>query len=267
MKKIVSRENAIFKTLRALATSGRERRKQSKTLLDGIHLVRAYKQQYGAPEKIIVSEQGLERAEIAAFLNAHPANEVLVLTNALFDEISPVETPGGILALIGIPSTSAPRELKQSCVVLDAVQDTGNLGALLRTAAAAGIGDALLTQGCAQAWSPRVLRAAMGAHFVLRIHEQAQPQVLLVDFPGSIIATRMDAAQSLYKTDLRAPVAWLFGNEGAGLTAEISGLAQQNVMIPMPGKMESLNVAAAAAICLFEELRQKTIEQFQGAKK
>lgn len=257
MKRITSRDNPTVKALHALAHSGRERRKQGRTILDGLHLLQAYWPRYGAPELIAVSEHGLQQAEIAAFLDAHPEGSCIVLPDALFEHISPVETPAGILALIDIPRLPQPKKIAGSCVLLDAIQDAGNLGSILRSAAAAGIGDVLLGAGCAQAWSPRVLRAAMGAHFTLHVREHVALPDALVGYGGRIIATVLDGKASVYDLDLRGPVAWLFGNEGAGLPQELADFATDSVRIPMPGKAESLNVAAAAAVCLFEEVRQK----------
>lgn len=257
MKRITSRDNPTFKLLRQLAHSGRERRKQGRTILDGLHLVECYCRMVGMPEVLVLSERGAGRAEIAEFVEAAPAAQRIMLADALFEEVSPLETPPGILALIAIPPAAGRIVVDDTCVVLDAVQDAGNLGSILRSAAAAGVRHALLTEGCAQAWSPKVLRAAMGAHFALTIVEHADALSLLASYPGRILATRPEAQVALYDMDLRGAVAWLFGNEGAGLSASVAVLAQDAVRIPMPGAAESLNVAAAAAICLFEQLRQR----------
>jgi TrmH family RNA methyltransferase len=131
------------------------------------------------------------------------------------------------------------------------------LGTILRTAAAAGIETVFLSEGCAQAWSPRVLRAAMGAHFLLSIYEKVNIAELLASYQGVSMATGLDGARNLYEINLRQPIAWLFGSEGQGLSVNTMALAQQKVMIPMAQGVESLNVAAAAAVCLFEERRQK----------
>ncbi len=257
MKQISSRDNSTFKTLRALAESSRERRKQHKTLLDGMHLVAAYCVRYGSPEILALSESGFGMPEIRAFLDAHPDMEPVVFTDTMFGEISPVAMPTGILAAIATPPSPAARELTGSCVLLDAVQDPGNMGSILRTAAAAGIEEVFLGEGCAIAWSPRVLRAAMGAHFALRIHEHAALENVLAKFSGHRICASLRGSKTLYELDLTGPVAWLFGNEGAGLSPPLEALADHVVVIPMPGGTESLNVAAAAAVCLFEEVRQK----------
>ncbi len=257
MKKITSRDNATFKQLRLLAESSRERRKQGKTVLDGMHLVSAWFDRYGPPDLLAVSESGAQQAEISEFLSRRRQTDPYVLSDVLFKEVSPVSTPTGILALISIPHPPAPAATTGSCVLLEAIQDAGNLGAILRSSAAAGIADIFLGPGCAQAWSPRVLRAAMGAHFLMRIHEHAALDRILDNHDGISVSTRLDAGATLFELDLTGPVAWVFGNEGGGLTADVAGQAAHAVKIPMPGQAESLNVAAAASICLFEEVRQK----------
>jgi TrmH family RNA methyltransferase len=222
-----------------------------------MHLVSAYTERNGLPELVAVSESGSAQPEIRAFLGRNPEVVPSLFNDALFGEISPVATPTGILAIIPIPATKADRAVNASCVLLDAIQDAGNLGSILRSAAAAGVSDVFLGQGCAQAWSPRVLRAAMGAHFALRIHEHALLEDILRGYDGSSISTSLQGGKTIYELDLTGPVAWIFGNEGAGLSAEVERLARHTALIPMPGKAESLNVAAAAAVCLFEEVRQK----------
>jgi TrmH family RNA methyltransferase len=256
LKRIASTDNPGFKALRALAHSGRERRRQGRTVLDGLHLLQAWLAHAGAPAAVAVSEHGLAQAEIAGFLAAQPRLAVSVYADALFAQVSPVDTPTGILAVVDIPAPRLPDRIETSCIVLDAVQDAGNVGSMLRSAAAAGVGLALLTEGCAQAWSPRVLRAGMGAHFALTIVEHARPGELLAGYPGRIVATQADAPRSLYEADLGGPLAWLFGAEGRGLAPELAALAGQRVRIPMAAGSESLNVAAAAAVCLFEQLRR-----------
>jgi TrmH family RNA methyltransferase len=161
------------------------------------------------------------------------------------------------LAVIVQPAALSLAVPQSSCVILDTVQDTGNLGTILRSAAAAGIDEVFLSEGCAQAWSPRVLRAAMGAHFVLTIQEKTDIAALVASFKGQVLATGLQQAKSLYDLDLTQATAWLFGSEGQGLSEPIMALAHQQVIIPMAQGVESLNVAAAAAVCLFEQRRQK----------
>lgn len=263
-KHISSRDNASFKRLRELNESGRARRKENRTVLDGMHLVECYAARCGAPELVAVSEHGLEVPQVQRFVERHPDVPVLVMSDALFRDISPVDTPTGVLALVAIPPVPPLALRGKSCVVLDAVQDAGNVGSVIRSAAAAGVGHVILGAGCAQAWSPRVLRAAMGGHFSLHVHEHADLARALADYEGPIVATRLDAPKSIYQLDLCHPVAWLMGNEGAGLSPQASALATVSARIPMASHSESLNVAAAAAVCLFEERRQKSLNTRGG---
>ncbi len=250
---ITSADNPRYKQLKRLAHSPRERRKSGHSLLDGIHLLHALAQRKGSPTLLVLRKGCEEEREIQECLEKFPDTDGIILDQKLFNSISPVESPTGILALYRIES-SLPAE--ERCVVLlEKIQDPGNLGTILRTAAAAGVDALYLSKGCAEAWSPKVLRAAMGAHFSLPIFEHQPLEQICSRFP-TVIATNLEAQQSLYETDLRGKVAFLFGNEGAGLSTALLNQASSNIKIPMPGEMESLNVAAATAICLFERVRQ-----------
>ncbi|MBR0565244.1 RNA methyltransferase [Azoarcus sp. L1K30] len=260
MELLSSRDNPRVKHLRALGSSARDRRKFGETILDGAHLIEAACQA-GMPLKaVFVSPSGMENQEIADLVAALPATvPVTALVDVLFAHVSPVDTPSGILALIDLPGgTTRLPDASVSLIVLDAVQDPGNLGTILRTAAAAGIGTAWLTPGCAQAWSPRVLRAGMGAHFRIDIAEQVDALQALAGFSGKVLATGLsETACSLYALDLNGPIAWLFGAEGLGVSPALFERADQIVTIPMAAGIESLNVGAAAAVCLFEQYRQR----------
>jgi TrmH family RNA methyltransferase len=177
------------------------------------------------------------------------------LRDSLFRDISGLTTPAGILAVIAIPDEIQEPPLR-TCVLLDAIQDAGNVGSILRSAAAAGISDVLLGEGCAGVWTPRVLRAAQGAHFDLCVRERCDLASVVSDFPGITIAAVAAGGESLYAIALARPVAWIFGNEGSGVSPALIELANHRAMIPMAVGSESLNVAAAAAICLFESIRQ-----------
>lgn len=256
MQSIISRDNATYKQLSKLAGSSRERRKAGRTLLDGAHLVEACLAAGHVPELLAVSESGAGNTEIAALRERTGKVQQVALADALFAEISPVETPTGLLAVIEIPPCKPPAN-PDFCLLLEDVQDPGNLGSILRSAAAAGVRVAWLSPGCCDAWSPKALRGGMGAHFALEIGERTNLAEKLAGFSGLSLATSLEAGKSLYDLDLTGPLALLVGNEGAGLSAALLEGADERVTIPMPGKMESLNVAAAAAICLFERVRQQ----------
>ncbi|MDR3214007.1 MAG: RNA methyltransferase [Azoarcus sp.] len=255
---LASRNNPRLKLLAALADSAHARREHGQTLLDGVHLLDCALAAKVPLLEVCVSESGRSRAEIATLLARLPEKQVPVcVPDALFAHISPVDTPTGILASIVLPVSVQPQANEPSVVVLDAIQDPGNLGAILRTAAAAGIEAVWLLPGCAQAWSPKVLRAGMGAHFRLRISEQADALAGLGGYGGKVVATGVGVtALTLFDADLRGPLAWLFGAEGQGVSPTLLARADEIVTIPMAAGIESLNVGAAAAVCLFEQLRQ-----------
>ncbi len=254
MKSIISRDNPTFKLLKKLAESARERRKAGQALLDGVHLVEACLQAGIPPRQLVVSESGVKHPEVAALLARGDQFNTLCLPDALFADITPVETPVGILAVIDIPSLPVPAH-PGFALMLEDLQDPGNLGTILRSAAAAGVQAVWLASGCVDAWSPKVLRAGMGAHFTLPIVERVDLSAMVAGFQGDTLAACL-GGKSLYSLDLTGPVAFMIGNEGAGLSAGLIEAAKVRFTIPMPGRIESLNAAAAASICLFERVRQ-----------
>ena len=253
---LTSRDNPAVKALKALATDAREIRRQGHTLLDGPHLVDVYLRRCGLPARVVVSESGIENAEVRHLVDRMPNTEVLRIPDSLFREVSGGGAPVGILAVVPTPR---PQEgpVTGSCVMLDAVQDAGNVGTILRTAAAAGIHDVLLGVGCAGAWTPRVLRAGQGTHFSLRIRELVDLHSFLAEFGGTSIAAVATGGESLFDLDVSGDIAWIFGNEGAGIDERLVSTASSRLTIPLSSETESLNVAAAAAICLFEGVRQR----------
>lgn len=256
MKRIESRDNPFYKNLLKLSKSSSERRKQRATLLDGAHLIEAFHASGGIADALILSDLGHTRTELRDLFDQCAARTRLFLSDRLFQEIAPVITPSGLLALISTPVPRDSPDVTQSCVMLETIQDPGNLGSILRSAAAAGMNQILLSKASVFAWSPKVLRAGMGAHFGLSIFEDMDLQAAAKAFSGIRIATDARATDSLFDADLSGPVAWMFGNEGAGLSAELGACVDRRLGIPMPGQAESLNIAAAAAICLFEQVRQ-----------
>jgi TrmH family RNA methyltransferase len=258
MKTITSRENAQYKELRQLAGSSQARRKAGHTLLDGVHLCQTYLAMRGMPLQCIVSEGALANAEVADIVMRCENGRVhcLGLPDALYNAVSQVEHGVGVMFLIDTPALALPATLTMSAVLLDNLQDPGNVGSILRSAAAAGVRQVYCSSGTAFCWSPKVLRAAMGAHFVLDIFENVDLGELIKRSGIVVLATSGYAQQSLYQLDLRRDVAWLFGHEGQGVADDLLSLATHQVVIPHMGQVESLNVAACAAVCFFEHLRQ-----------
>lgn len=259
MKSITSRDNAFYKDLVKLATSSQARRKAGRTLLDGVHLCQSWLDLRGAPAHCVVSDEALHHPEVADIVERLEGMHVHVtaLPDALFKALSQVEHGVNLLFLVDIPQPAAPAAMTVSAVLLDGVQDPGNAGSILRSAAAAGITQVFCSPGTAFCWSPKVLRAAMGAHFVLEIFENVDLAALVKGSNIAVLAMSGYAEQRLYDVDLRQPVGWLLGHEGQGVSDELMGLASHRVVIPHAGRVESLNVAAAAAVCFFEQLRQR----------
>ncbi|MCE2870154.1 MAG: RNA methyltransferase [Oxalobacteraceae bacterium] len=258
LRLISSRDNPQYKQLKQLATSSQARRKQAKTLLDGVHLCQAWLQHRGKPELCIVGESARSHAEVAAVLHQCEIlnSDCVVLPDSLFSSLSQVEQGVSLLFVIGTPENATLPQLNQLCVLIDAVQDPGNLGSILRTTAAAGIKHVVCSERTVFAWSPKVLRAGMGAHFQLDIIEDADLKSLITTSTVPVYATDLHANQSIYAVDLTQPCAWLFGNEGKGVSDELLSCVSARLNIPQAIGVESLNVAAAAAVCLFEQKRQ-----------
>ena len=256
MKRIVSRANASFKYLRALKDSARERRAKRQTLLDGPHLVRAYLHFVGQPRLAAVSGDSCETPEIAELLSRLDSTRVLCFSAALFAQIAPVENATGLLALIDIPESRDADRVAEFAILLERIQDPGNVGSIIRSAVGAGADALLLGPGCADPWSPRALRAAMGATFSSVIHTNCDLAAYADRFAGKVVATAGSGGVPPSDIDLTGRVALMFGSEGAGLSPSLAASATVTASIPLAGSMESLNVAAAAAIVMFERVRQ-----------
>ncbi|MBC3880076.1 RNA methyltransferase [Undibacterium sp. LX40W] len=259
MKQITSRDNALFKELKHLATNANARRKSGKTLLDGAHLCQAYLQHRGGPELCIVSESSLQNSEVQQIIaECEKQNaKVVALPDSLYQAISQVDNGVGLVFVANAPSATIAGPLALDAVLLDGLQDPGNLGSILRSAAAAGIKQVYCGEGTASAWSPKVLRAGMGAHFLLEIFESVDLQTLIKESSIPVFATSSHTTTNIYQANLTQPLAWLFGHEGQGVSQNLMALAHAVVTIPQRAEIESLNVAASGAICFFEQVRQR----------
>jgi TrmH family RNA methyltransferase len=242
---LTSRDNPRIKRWARLVEDPRFRKKEGRTLIEGPHLLAALLEHGMKPIAVIATQEGLENAEIRRLAGTSP----VVVSQAVFKGIVDAENPPGVAAEIAIPKRNQKGEHQ---VFLEGVQDPGNVGAIIRSAAAFGVGRMVLDAGCADPWSPRALRAGMGGHFALRIDETAAFEDELKAFDGTLVCTVPRAGVSLKKLSLEKPVGWIFGAEGQGVSAKAAHHAKVRVTIPMSGEAESLNVAAAAAICLYE---------------
>lgn len=252
-KHITSRDNAVFKQLKKLADNKRERSKTGQTLLDGVHLIESYWHVFGEPELLIIPEGKSTQEAVDLMQKLGDVNTVMFPT-LMFSELTPVATSTGILALVKQPKVELPRTVNFA-LMLEDIQDPGNLGSMLRTALGANVDIVYLSKGCTDVWAPKCLRGGQGAQFHLPIIEGVDIIEALKEFNGNSYATTL-TGDALYGYDLTAPTAFVIGNEGAGLSKDTINAASYEVSIPMHEKLESLNAAAAAAICLFERKRQ-----------
>jgi TrmH family RNA methyltransferase len=255
MSVITSRDNPRVRRWRDLARDAGERRKHGRAIIEGENLIAAFLESGREVESLMLSKAASSRPEFVA-LATQCGTAPSVLSDSLFRSIVDVETPAGIAAEIAIPARGGELKSADSCVLLDAIQDTGNVGTILRSAAAFGIRHAVLGKGCADAWSPKVLRASAGAHFSLQILESAELSVAVSEFAGKIVCTVPSGGAALSNADLSGRIGWLLGAEGKGVSEAMKARAALKVTIPMPGGTESLNVAAAAAICFYEFSRR-----------
>ena len=250
--RITSRDNALLVRLRRLARQPGDYRKQGLVLLEGEHLCSAWVQHGGdAPEHAVVAESAWPSAALREL--AESAQQVVVVSDALMAGIASLATPPAIVFAVARPRAPAV-DADAPTVVLDRVQDAGNVGSILRSAAAFDFRQVIALQGTAGLWSPKVLRAAMGGHFGLALIEGAAIQVIdALRVP--LLGTSSHAQQALGDAALPWPCAWVIGNEGEGMSADLAARCAMQVCIPQPGGQESLNAAAAAAVCLYESMR------------
>jgi len=231
------------------------RRSERRALIEGPHLVQEYVEQCGVPISILVSERGSVRDEIARLVIRSELIPV-VLSDSLFNAIADSESPAGIAAEIAIPDMAVDLRQTESCLFLDGVQDMGNVGAILRSAAAFGVRDVVLGRGCADPWAPKTLRAGMGAHFAMRLSQTDQLAAAIEEFGGRVVCTMPHEGTPLFSVDLTGRIGLVVGAEGGGVSDAVAARTDVIATIPMGAGVESINVAAAVAICLYERQRQ-----------
>ena len=265
---ISSKENPLFKEIRLLQATGSKGQKarlaSGQALLEGIHLVQTW---VGDPalRTLLTSELGLQNAEISQAVYEHieicPDTKVYQLDSSLWDLLTELVNAPHIAGLLDLPKTClTPSQsiatLAGDVLILDRIQDAGNVGSILRTAAAAGFTKVIATTGCAHLWSSKVLRAGMGSHRLLDLYEAWSNQQVLSAVTAPMLAATADAECEIYslQQQLQHPVAWIMGSEGQGVSEDLLAQAQ-GISIPIDVRVESLNVSTAAAVCLFETLR------------
>lgn len=249
--------NPVIRRVRALLNSAADRRAAGMTVLEGAHLLEAYVHAFGTQslDSVLVrSDMSPEsRARIDEWCSSiHPAS----LPPSTFERLSAVAGENGVLAVVCIPSPRPPSTKQRFEVWLDGVQDPGNAGGIVRTAAAAGATAVVFGAGCADPWSPKCLRGGMGGHFQCSVESTPDLLQRARTFPGRVLATSAHGGQDLYAVDLSGNLAILLGAEGRGLDPSLLEAAQLRVCIPMATGSESLNVGAAAAVLCFERVGQ-----------
>ncbi len=243
---ITSRDNPLIKELRKLSQDSTAYRKQGRVWLEGDHLCRAALARGLKPAMAVFSESFWPLAQSEY---GQSAIKTIVIADSLLPEISGLESPARMGFVMDLPATAGLRPDAAS-VILDRVQDAGNVGSILRSAAAFGFAQIIALKGSAALWSPKVLRAGMGAHFALQLVEGVEPGALeALEVP--IVVTSSHQGDFLHQQKLPMPCAWAMGHEGQGVSDDLMGRAALKVRIDQPGGEESLNVAAAAAICLY----------------
>jgi len=267
---ITSKENPLFKEIRNLQATGSKGQKarlaSGQALLEGIHLVQTW---VGDPalKTLLTSEIGLKNVEISQAVYEHieicPDTKVYQLDSALWDLLSELVNAPQIAGLLDLPKSclTPPQSIATlggDVLILDRIQDAGNVGSILRTAAAAGFTQVIALTGCAHLWSTKVLRAGMGAHRLLDLYEGWSNQQVLSAVTAPMLAATADAEQDLFslKQELLHSVAWVMGSEGQGVSGDLLAQAK-GISIPIDARVESLNVSTAAAVCLFETMRAR----------
>ncbi|AVH14595.1 TrmH family RNA methyltransferase [Acinetobacter indicus] len=250
-----SKDNPKIKHLRGLIEQNSYRKKQGQTVLEGSHLCLAWLEQNRKINAIFTTENALKHPDLNDILDQYQGT-VFVIGESLYKDLSTLGTTLACLAIVDLPSSSQALDYQADTLILENVQDPGNVGTLLRSAAAAGIQQIVCTKGSASLWSPRVLRAGMGAHFSLQTFENIQLEEILEQFKIPVYVTSSHRSTSLYAKDLSQPCIWILGNEGQGVSDYALAHAEA-VTIPQPGGQESLNVAIAGSVCFFEMVRQR----------
>lgn len=250
-----SKDNPKIKHLRGLIEQNSFRKKQGQTVLEGTHLALSWLQANRKINSIFTTEHALEHPDFEEILNSYTGH-VFVIGESLYKDLSTLGTTLACLAIVDLPNSRQALQYDQDTLILENVQDPGNAGTLLRSAAAAGIKQVVCTKGSASLWSPRVLRAGMGAHFSLQTFENLVLEDFLERFEIPVYVTSSHQAESLYSKDLSKACVWVLGNEGQGVSDYALAHAEA-VCIPQPGGQESLNVAVAGSVCFFEMVRQR----------
>jgi RNA methyltransferase, TrmH family len=263
---ITSLQNERVKLIRALQTSGKSRRKENRLVLEGVRLIRDALTSGSSPDFVFISEndyagdqQGSRHfASLVDMLNQRNI-PVIEVTPEVMQHISDTETPQGIVAVAPLPDLPIPET--DLVLILDGIADPGNLGTILRTAAASGVGVVVLAPRCVDAFNPKVLRSGMGAHFRIPITRRRWHEITADYGTMQTALAEADGTVAHDQMDWRKPSVVIIGGEANGADESARAFAKTIVTIPMAGTTESLNASVAAGVILFEIRRQRTSGQ------
>jgi RNA methyltransferase, TrmH family len=251
---ITSTQNPRVRQVLNLQKNARARREERKLVLEGFRLMRDAVERKSIPDFVLYDLNGADFELIARLQNYDTA--VLPVSAEILKHVSDTQQPQGIVGVFSIPMPDMPKK-PQRVLILDAIREPGNMGTLLRTAAAAGVEVALLSQDCVDPYNPKVLRAGMGAHFRLPIIEAEWHEIATYCEKVTIYLAAGDGETSYTDVNWRDPWALVIGNEAHGVQRSAQ-LNATRMSIPMAAQTESINAAMAAGIILFEALRQRT---------
>jgi TrmH family RNA methyltransferase len=255
LKHIESRSNPLFKQLYKWQSSAG--RRDEPVMLDGLHLCEAWLGHGYMPKLAIFDMSRIDTPALRRLIDKLPEELCITMPPGLLAGLADVQTDQGVIFVAAPPTWTMPKKFQESIVILDRLQDPGNVGTLLRTCAAAGIKRVVAGKGTAALWSPKVLRSAQGGHFALKLYEQIDLSEFIDALSLPLVVTALQMGQDLYDVALPSHCAWVFGHEGQGVSASILERAQIRITIDHDKEaVESLNVSMAAAICLFEQRRQ-----------
>lgn len=266
MNLITSSNNPVIKEIKALK-SRKIREKKKLFFIEGIRIVEEAFNEEADIVTLFLSEQFMVKDEATIFLNMIEERKLAyyIVSEKLFKEISDTETPQGIMAIIRIKEAKLDEIINQdsSLIILDKIQDPGNIGTIIRTADAAGFDGIIISKGCVDVYNPKVVRSTMGSIFRMPFYysEKFEDTINVIKNRGiKLIAAHLKGDKNYFEFDLTGGTAIIIGNEANGISDDIAALADSLVLIPMIGRTESLNASVAASLLIYEVLRQKILK-------
>lgn len=256
---ITSESNPLVKDMRQMVRSARHCRKAGMTIAEGIHLMQEALKRPELIRKVVLRSGADAEGEVAELMPAIDAARlpVVELPAHLFNTVCPVDTSVGIMCLMSLPEDGEIRQ-GEDALFLDGVQDPGNVGTIIRAAAASGVKTIFASPQSAWLWSPKALRAGMGAHFQVQIRCSTSLEEAIEATGGEVLVADARGGEDVYKEAWGDKATlWVFGSEGLGVSEKALSLADKILLIPIEKSVESLNVAMAATVCLFEQRRRR----------